>query len=319
MSSWFGIDYFAQPEALLLLLLGPLYIFWYRRYYRRQRLVVRLSYDPDKLQAPKYQIAWLRLLPRIFQLTGIAFFIFALARPQHSQQVTEQQDLGADVIIVLDVSRSMENKDVPPSRFMIAKSAIRAMIETRKSERFGVVVFGPTALSMAPLTFDHDFLLGILDKAKSNLLPGEGSALGPALGVALNRLKESDATSKIIIVFSDGGANGGDLDPLSASRLAAASGIPIHCVGIAENGQQQNLALLSQVASRSGGAFVLANSRTQLEQLWNELEPGQPPRQQAREFRVSEDMYPIFLQIGIILLVISYLLMLTSIYNPLEQ
>ena len=321
MMSWLGVDYFAQPEALLLLLLIPLYILWYRRYYRRQRLVVRLSYDPDKLQKPRYNLTWLRMVPRVLQGLGILLLILALARPQKSQRITEQQDLGADVVILLDVSRSMENKDVTPSRFATARTSIRNLISSRSGERFGLVLFGPAALSSVPLTFDHEFVLGMLERTTTNSLPGEGTALGPAIGVGLNRLRESDASNKVMIIFSDGGANGGNLDPLSASRIAAESGIVIHAVGIAgkPSGRQENFELLQQVSQRTGGEFLIVSDRQEVQNLSDRLMFEEGDRSQARVFTVAEDVYPGFLKLAIIVLGIAFLIMLTSVYNPLEQ
>ncbi len=321
MKSWIGIDYFAQPEALLLLLLLPLYILWYRRYYRPQRLLVRLSYDPDKLQKPQFNIAWMRVIPRELQTLAIILLILALARPQRSEQVTEQQDLGADVMVVLDVSRSMENKDVAPSRFIVAKSALVNVIEQSESERFGLVLAGPAALHLSPLTFDHEFLQGLIERTSPSSLPGEGTALGPALGLALNRLQDSDASQKMILVFSDGGANGGDLDPLSASKVAQRAGIPIHTIGVAgeKPGKLQDLALLEQISKQSGGSHLPLYSRTAIPEIWHTIHPAQNMREQARIFRVAEDRYPVFIQLAIVCLALAYLLMLTSIYNPLEQ
>lgn len=321
MMSWLGVDFFAQPEALLLLLLLPLYMLWYRRYYQRQRLVVRLSYDPDKLQKPRFNLTWLRMIPRILQGAGIVLLVIALARPQKSQKITEQQDLGADVMILLDVSRSMENKDVSPSRFATARTSVRNLIASRSNERFGLVLFGPAALSSVPLTFDHEFLLSMLERSSANVLPGEGTALGPALGVGLNRLRESDATNKVMIVFSDGGANGGNLDPLSAARLAAESGVLVHAVGVAgsPSGNQENFELLQQVSQRTGGEFIGISERQEAQDLWARLMPEESDRSQARVFSVAEDVYPQFVKIAIILLGIAFLIMLTSVYNPLEQ
>lgn len=321
MIQWLGVDYFAQPEALLLLLLIPLYIIWYRRYYRRQRLVVRLSYDPEKLQKPRFNLTWLRLMPRILQIAAICFLILALARPQKSQKITEQQDLGADVILLLDVSRSMENKDVAPTRFTTAKSAIRSLISSRDGERFGLVLFGPAALTAIPLTFDHEFVQTAIERTKSNILSGEGTALGPAIGLGLNRLRDSDASNKMMIIFSDGGANGGNLDPISAAKLCAESGVLIHTVAIAseETGKQQNFPLLQEVATRTGGTSILIAQRGDIDQLWSRLESNEPDRSQARIFTVAEDIYPFFLKIAIIIMGIAYLFMLTSVYNPLEQ
>ncbi len=321
MKGLLGIDYFAQPEALLLLLLVPLYLFWYRRYYRRQRLVVRLSYDPDKLQQPRLRLTWLRMVPRVLQFIAMILLVMALARPQRSQPWTDSQDWGADIMVVLDVSRSMENKDLLPNRFQVARSTARALVEARPDDRLGLVVFGPTALHLTPLTFDHEFLSGVLERTNANALPGEGSALGPAIGLAINRLRDSEAKVKAIVLLSDGGANGGNLDPLSAARLAGSLGIPIHCLGLTaqREGEQQNLLLLEEIASRSGGNFSHISSRAPDPGLWQEWMPEEPLLQQARTFRIPEDAYPIFLKAAIVLLAIAFALMLTSISNPLEQ
>jgi len=152
LKTWLGIDLFANPEALLLLLLIPAYLFWYWRYYRRQRLVIRLSYDPVKLKPPKIDLSFLRQVPRLLRVGALALLIVAIARPQTADEVTQRKAEGIDIVLALDVSGSMEADDFVPNRLEVAKFNARSFVEGRSSDQIGLVLFAAEALSYAPLS-----------------------------------------------------------------------------------------------------------------------------------------------------------------------
>ena len=186
MKSWLGIETFANPEALLLLLLIPTYLFWYMRYYRKQRLVIRLSYDPARLHQPKQDWSLLRMIPRGFQLLALGLLIIAVARPQASRDIFEQEVEGIDIMLVMDVSGSMEAEDYLPNRLEVAKQTATSFIEGREHDQIGLVLFASEALSYAPLTLDHEFLKRMIKSINFNLLSRQGTAIGTAVSMGIN-------------------------------------------------------------------------------------------------------------------------------------
>lgn len=330
MKSLLGIDLFANPEALLLLLMIPVYIFWYMRYFRKQRLVIRLSYDPTLLRKPGINLSFLRMVPRVLQLLGITFLILAIARPQSSRDIVEIVSPGVDIMLLLDTSGSMEADDFPPDRLTAAKETATAFIDGRKNDRIGIVLFAENALSYAPLTLDYDLLKKMISAIGFNTLPMQGTAMGQAVAVGINRMRDSDNPSKIMVLLTDGANNRGEIDPISASRLAASFGIRIYCIGIgkpqgsitpASQGQSADLdeETLMTMAGNTGGKFFHASDPQRLRQIFEEISEMEKAEIRESVYREVSDHYPLFVKIGIILLGLSFLMMLSFIYNPLEQ
>ncbi|MEM7375170.1 MAG: VWA domain-containing protein [Bacteroidota bacterium] len=329
MKSWLGIESFANPEALVLLLLIPVYIFWYMRYYRKQRLVIRLSYDPAKLHQPDQKLSLLRMIPRGFQLIALGLLILAIARPQASNDVVEQDIEGIDIMMVMDVSGSMEAQDYLPNRLEVAKQTATTFIEGRKYDQIGLVLFASEALSYAPLTLDHDFLKRMIKSINFNLLPRQGTAIGTAVSMGINRMKESQSPSKVMVLLTDGANNRGEIDPITSARLAAANGIRLYCIGIGRsvpNMQKTGLGssglderTLERMATLADGNFYRVSNMRGLEQVFEEISRLETRQMPEVRFRQIKDQYPIFVKLAILFLIIAYLSMLTFIYNPLEQ
>lgn len=330
MKSLLGIDYFANPEALLLLLLIPVYLFWYMRFYRKQRLVIRLSYDPVQLQKPKFNLAFLRILPRTLQVLGISFLIIAIARPQTATEVVENRVEGIDIMLLLDTSGSMETEDFLPNRLEVAKSTAIEFIEARQEDRMGIVLFAENALSYAPLTLDVDFLTRMVRSISFNLLPRQGTAIGSAIAVGINRMRDSGSSSKVMILLTDGANNRGQIDPITAAKLASTYGVKIYAIGIGKETYIQpgtNRKVVSdldentliRMAELTGGQFFRVTSTYRLEEVFNAISKMEKNQLNTLSYRRVEDHYPLFVKIAIVLLVFAFALMLTFMYNPLEQ
>ncbi|MDX2249286.1 MAG: VWA domain-containing protein [Bacteroidia bacterium] len=330
MKSFLGIDHFANPEALILLLIIPMYLFWYIRYFRRQRLVIRLSYDPTKLQRPKVNLAFLRILPRALQLIGLTLIILAIARPQTSREIVENQSPGVDIMLLLDTSGSMETTDFIPNRLEAAKENAISFIDGRQNDQIGIVLFAENALSYTPLTLDYDLLRKMIEGINFNILPMQGTAMGQAVAVAINRMRDSENPSRIIVLLTDGANNRGEIDPITASRLAASFNIRIYCIGIGNSSTPAQIAAqggntgldeetLRQMADNTGGKFFRATDPERMKAIFEEISNMEKAEIQEIVFRQVFDHYPGFLQAAIILIAFSFLLMLTFMYNPLEQ
>ena len=330
MKRWLGIDLFANPEALFLLLLIPLYLFWYIRFYQKQRLVIRLSYDPNSLEKAKYNMSFLRLLPRLLQLGAIGFMIIAVARPQSADEVINEKVEGIDIMLLLDISASMEADDYPPSRLEVAKSNAIRFIKGRKQDRIGLVLFAAEALSYSPLTLDHSYLIRQVGQVSFGMISPQGTALGEALAAGINRMAYSENGSKVMILLTDGANNVGQLSPISSAQLASEKGIRTYAIGMGKRTMTKTSGsdivvpdldegTLQKIADMTGGKFYRASDPTRLQQIFTEISQLETRKIQNISYRHVQDRYPIFVKMAIIILGISFLLMLTFIYNPLEQ
>lgn len=327
MKTLFGIDLFANSEALFLLLLLPVYIWWYLRYYARQRLVIRMSYDPTQLKKPDFDLTWLRFAPRVLQFGAIVFMIIAFARPQSATEIVERQSEGIDIMLLLDTSSSMEETDFAPNRLEVAKKTAIDFIGGRKDDRIGLVLFAADALSYAPLTLDYDLVRKMINSIEFNITPGQGTAIGSAIAVGINRMRDSETTSKIMILLTDGANNRGQISPQTAAKLAKSFRIRIYCIGIGQplSGAQKTNSpgldenSLQQIAAITGGTYFHAASQQNLQQIFSQISRLETVPINDEVFREITDHYPLFLQIAIVLLITSFALMLTFMYNPLEQ
>jgi len=239
MIELFGIATFRNPEALLLLALIPIYLFWYIRYYKKQRLLIRLSYDPGKLVKSGPNFSFLRHFPRALQLISVAFIILAIARPQKVNKTMEKRNPGLEIMLLLDVSSSMEQDDFRPSRLFEAKKVIESFSDQRKNDKIGLILFAATALNYVPLTQDHNYLNRMLRDVGFDFLPKNGTAIGPAILMAINRMREHKTSAKIIVLLTDGANNRGDIDPIAAAKLAKRFDIRTYCIGIGKTNPKE--------------------------------------------------------------------------------
>ena len=330
MKALFGIDLFANPEALFLLLLLPVYIWWYLRFYTRQRLVIRMSYDPTQLKKPDADLTLLRFAPRILQVGAVFFIIVAFARPQSATEIVERQSEGIDIMLLLDVSSSMEETDFSPNRLEAAKNTAIAFVGGRKDDRIGLVLFAADALSYTPLTLEYDLVRKLIRSIEFNIMPGQGTAIGSAIAVGINRMRDSETSSKIMILMTDGANNRGQISPITAAQLAKMFNIRIYCVGIGQpvvqtaarrqnGGSGLDEKSLPEIAEITGGAYFHAANPESMTHIFQQISRLETVQIRDEVFREITDHYPRFLQIAIGMLVASFVLMLTFMYNPLEQ
>ena len=332
MKTLFDIDQFAYSWLLLLLAVIPIYLGWYFLYYNKRRLVIRLSYNPAKLKAPKPYIATLRHLPLLFQLLGLAALIVAFARPQTASQVVERNAEGIDMMLVMDVSGSMEEHDFDPNRLEVAKENAIAFLKMRNGDRVGMVLFAEDAFSYAPLTLDYIWLQKMIADIRFDIVPRQGTAIGSALSIGINRLRDSKSPSKVIILFTDGENNRGEIDPLTAARLAAAYHIKIYTIGIGKKAYIRSSfegnktvfsdidqASLQKIATLTQGKFYRAEDAQTLKDIFAEISAMEKITLNEDIYKDVQDIYPFFLKWAIAFLCVAIALMLTFMYNPLEQ
>jgi Ca-activated chloride channel family protein len=253
------------------------------------------------------------------RMLAATLFIVALARPQTSMSRQDISVEGIDIILANDISSSMLAEDLKPNRMEAAKAVAKEFIAGRPDDRIGLVVFSGESFTQCPLTTDHSKLLNLFDDLKFGLID-DGTAIGDGLATAVNRLKESKAVSKVIILLTDGVHNTGALDPQSAAEIASLYGIRIYTIGAGTIGyapapvrtpfgmqyQQMEVKidepLLKKISAMTNGKYFRATNKKKLEETYQEIDRLEKSKIDVTEFRRKKEEYGIFVLIGILLL-----------------
>lgn len=321
-----------HPRLLLLIAAVPL-LFVLRRVLARRRARVAVAFAPGALQ-PDW-VAGLRFVPDMVLGLAMSFVIVALARPQRTDERVEQSGRGIDIVLALDVSGSMEIQDLRPTRLEAAKRIAADFLKSRVGDRLGLIAFAGEAYSLAPLTTDYDLLREDLASLRMGLIQEDGTAIGMALGVATNRLRESTARSRVVILLSDGESNAGSLDPLLAAQLAHAFGIRIYTIGLGKDGfvpyGQDSLGrpryvqtrldetTMRELAAAAEGRFFRATDAAGLREVFNQINRLEKSEIKQLRFRNTKDFYRPYLWLSIGLWLLWLLLKSTFLSNPLED
>ncbi len=316
---------FAHPGALALVPIAVAMILW-TVYRRRVDRVASLRYPrATALAAGKPGlIARLADLPLFLRLGAVVLLGVALARPQTSRATGDLELEGIDIVIALDISGSMQETDLVPNRLDAAKMVIERFVRRRPNDRLGLVVFGREAYTHVPLTLDHGTFLRMLAELQVGIIDGRATAIGNGIGVALNRLRHSEAKSKVIIVLTDGDNNAGNISPIQAARFAQTLGVKIYTILAGDNAsgeatetadgrqrQSVNPKLLEEIASMTGGAPYLATDTRALAQNFQSiLEDLEKSRLHDRGVLYGE-LFPKFLAPAFAALLLELALRLT--------
>ncbi|MDE5815873.1 MAG: VWA domain-containing protein, partial [Alistipes sp.] len=226
---------FASPYYLWLFALVPLLVGYYIWRQRQGGASIRISTVDGVLDAPKTLRYWLRHVPFALRIGALALLIVALARPQGIEENARTNTEGIDIVLAIDVSGSMLARDFKPDRITAAKEVASDFIADRTGDRLGLVVFAGEAFTQSPLTPDQGTLQTLLGRVRSGLIE-DGTAIGNGLATAINRLRESDAKSKVVILLTDGVNNRGEIAPLTAAEIARAQGIRVYTIGVGTQG-----------------------------------------------------------------------------------
>ena len=227
---------FAYPWILYFLVLIPLMALWY--WFKGRNSQTSINYSSLNIfrgLKPTWRER-LKYLPNILRMLAVALLIIALARPQNFESGENVYSEGIDIAMVLDISGSMLAEDLKPSRIEAAKEVIDEFIQARTSDRIGLVVFARDAFTQCPLTIDYSVLRNLLSEIKSGMIE-DGTAIGNAIANGVNRLKDSKAKSKVMILLTDGVNNAGEVDPISAAQIAKTFGIRVYTIGVGTRGE----------------------------------------------------------------------------------
>ena len=318
---------FRNPVWLWFLLVVPVFLVWYTYRYANRRLLVKLSYDPEKLAKPGFNLNFLRFIPMLLQCAGYILIVLAMARPQSTLTYDLVVTEGIDIMLTLDVSASMETDDFPPNRLEIAKRTATRFVDGRKNDKIGIVVFAEDAITHVPLTLDYDLVKQQIANMHTRMLPANGTAVGSAIATAVNRMRGSKSKSKIIILLTDGASNKGQITPLKAAELAADEGIKVYSIAIGKDTYQSggltfpadlDESTLMKISETTRGKFFRSTDPNSLNEIFDTISKMETTKIEDQRYREVTDVYAVLLTWGICFFALAFLLMVTFLYNPFE-
>lgn len=296
---------FAQPLWLLLLLV-PLAAMALRAWLAPRPATMRFTRKRSLDRIGGGFATYLADLPDGLRLAAVLVLIVACARPQSTRLSERIEHEGIDIAIALDLSESMKNDDLRPDRLTAAKLVIDDFVARRRDDRVALVVFGTNASTIAPLTMDHGVLRNLIAQLRLGVIDGTQTAIGAGLGVALNRLEDSPAASKIIVLLTDGVHNADGIDPDSVAQKAAERGVIIYTVLMgrqASGAASIDPGQLERLASATGGYAYLAEDvaelQTSFQDLLNKLERSEIEGEQIRAELFGWLLWPVLLLLGL--------------------
>ncbi len=318
-------DQFADAWYLWLLSAIPLtaaYVWW-----RRHRLITELRFSSLRsLNAgPRSIRERLVRVPLILRFLGVAALIVGMARPQNVSSKENISTEGIDIVLVLDISGSMLAEDFSPNRLVAAKQVAGEFIGGRTNDRIGLVVFSGESFTQCPLTTDYGVLQGLLAEIKNGMIE-DGTAIGLALANGVGRLKESQAKSKVMILLTDGVNNRGEIDPITAARLAATYSVKVYTVGVGAQGmapfpQQTPFGIrrvmqpvdldektLKAIASMTGGSYYRATDNRALRTIYKEIDELERTKIEVTAYKRVSDLFGNWLWLGAALILLEMIL-----------
>lgn len=316
---------FAQPYwLLLLLLLVPM--LWV---YMRPKASLFFSLGRRLKISAHSPLLWLKHVGFLLRILAIGCFILAMARPQSGRTNTKQKNKGLDMMLVVDTSKSMSAMDFTlggkrQDRLEVSKRVLAEFINKRTNDRIGLTIFGTHAFAYVPMTLDHDVLLRYLDESEIGMA-GASTAIGDAVGVAVNRLKDLEAKSKIIILLTDGSNQYGKIEPLDAAKAASTMGIKIYTIGVGSNkpvpvptqfGIQHHIfeldeTLLKKMAAITKGRYFYATNTETLEKVYRTIDELEKTEIEVQVFHQYEEKFALFLWPGIAFLILEIMFSLS--------
>jgi Mg-chelatase subunit ChlD len=325
---------FAHPlYFLLLILLIPL-IAWYIWKQKKLDPTMLITSSKGFDKAPKTFRQYLIHFPFAFRVIALGLLIVALARPQDTNQWNTSSIEGIDIVMSLDVSTSMLARDLKPNRLEAAKDVAASFINSRESDNIGLVIFAGESFTQCPLTTDHAVLLNLLNKVDPFMIE-DGTAIGNGLATAVNRLKDSKAKSKVIILLTDGSNNSGILTPVTAADLAKKFGIRVYTIGVGTNGEASTPAYrdlagnivyemrkvnidtktLKEIAQTTGGMYFRATDNSTLKAVYEEIDQMEKTLLNVQEFSQKEECFELFALIALLFLLLDVTFRYTFLKN----
>jgi len=328
-----GIE-FAHPGFFWLLILIPVTIAWY--VWRERKLYGYLSVSavkgfslPQKSLKPMFRHSGI-----VLRSLALAALIVALARPQSSLSWQNSTTEGIDIVIASDISGSMLAEDFEPNRMEAGKNIAIDFIKNRPNDRIGLVIFSGESFTQCPLTIDHDVLINLFKDIRNGMID-DGTAIGMGLATAVNRLKESDAKSKVVILLTDGSNNTGSIPPITAAEIAKQFNIRVYTVGLGTKGmapypvqtpmgiQYQRVPVdvdevtLGKIADITGGKYFRATNNSTLKNIYEQIDKLEKAKIDVTQYHKKTEMFLPLVLIALLLLLLEFVLKNTVLKGAL--
>jgi len=322
MEPFKGIE-FAHPGFFWLFIFIPLMVAWY--VWRKEKLYGYLNVSAIKgFSVPvKSVVPKLRHLGIILRLLALAAIMVALARPQSALSWQNTTTEGIDIIIASDISGSMLAEDFEPNRLEAGKNIAVDFIKSRPNDRIGLVIFSGESFTQCPLTIDHDVLINLYKDIKYGMID-DGTAIGMGLATAVNRLKDSEAKSRVVILLTDGSNNMGSIPPLTAAEIAKQFNVRVYTVGIGTHGfapypvqtsvgiQYQRIPVdvdettLTKIANITGGKYFRATDNNKLKQIYEQIDKLEKAKIDVTQYHKKTELFLPFAIIALLLLLLEF-------------
>ena len=324
--NWSNFE-FHSPGFLWLLILIPLVAIWH--FFMRKKDAAVLTMPSIKGFKTDSLLSKLKPLLYLLRLLALVAIIIALARPRNvAVSKKTKSNKGIDIVMAIDVSASMLARDLKPNRLEALKKVAIDFVDRRPNDRIGIVVYAGESFTQTPITSDKEIVKRTISELKWGQLEG-GTAIGMGLGSAVNRLKQSTAKSKVIILLTDGVNNSGNIDPRTATELAKELGIKTYTIGIGTNGmadfpysrdprtgklqfrkQQVEIdeKLLEEIASETQGKYFRATDNESLKEIYDEIDKLEKTKIEEFKYYNYQEKYRVFVFLGLGFLLLEFLL-----------
>ncbi|MFI3282253.1 MAG: VWA domain-containing protein [Rikenellaceae bacterium] len=317
--------HFANPYLLWLLLIIVPVVVHYILCTMRGGAAINISTVEGVRRAPRTFRYWLRHLPITLRVAAIVMMVVAVARPQNIEHSKTSSSEGIDIMMAIDVSGSMLARDFEPDRITAAKRVASSFIGDRYGDRIGLVVFAGESFTQSPLTTDQGTLQTMLGRIRSGLIE-DGTAIGDGLATALNRLRESESKSKVIILLTDGVSNRGAITPLTASTIAKEMGVKVYTIGIGTEGMapyprvdaygkivdyvqakvEIDEKVLRTIAEETGGEYFRATDNKKLEAIYDQINTLEKSEVEVMERTIYHEEYLMWALAAMVLLLLEF-------------
>lgn len=315
---------FANPELLFLLVLLVPVLVWYILKNRSSEATIQISnINGFKLVNPSFKY-YMRHVLFSFRVIAIALLVMALARPQSTKNWKDVTTEGIDIVLALDISSSMLAKDFNPNRLEASKSIAKEFIKDRPNDRIGLVVFSGESFTQCPLTTDHSVLINLFEEIESGMVK-DGTAIGMGLATAVNRLKDSDTESKVVILLTDGVNNMGSIAPATAAEIATTFDIRVYTIGVGSQGKapypintpygvrykdmevEIDEEVLQQIATGTKGEYFRATNNQKLKSIYQQIDEMEKSKIEVKKYSEKSEEYLGFALIAGFLLLLEVL------------
>nr|WP_294869640.1 VWA domain-containing protein [uncultured Pedobacter sp.] len=322
MKLFSGIE-FANPGFFWLLLLVPLMIAWYIWRNKKLQGTMRISSVKAFMGVKKSGYGVLRHYSIALKSLALIAIIVGLARPQSALSWQNTTTEGIDIVIATDISGSMLSEDLKPNRLEAGKNIAIDFIKDRPDDRIGLVVFSGESFTQCPLTIDHDVLINLF-KGINNGMIEDGTAIGMGLATAVNRLKDSEAKSKVVILLTDGSNTGGSIPPVTAAEIAKQMNVRVYTVGVGTKGyapypvktpfgiQYQQVPVtidegtLSSIAKITGGKYFRATNNDKLKEIYQQIDQLEKAKIAVTQYHKKTERFLPFALIALALLLVEF-------------